>query len=164
MCGDNSGRGLNGETHVSMIDLPVELMGFLETVRMLLAGQMGIARQDGFVASDIAEAWYGRSEGLAITAATMDLLLALRHSRRSAFRFSNPTCPVCREYLTRHEILLVRVMLHVAKGKTHSACADALALCEGFDENPLLHEARRVSSLIKGSQVVAPVFGQRVIH
>ncbi len=107
----------------------------LEITRTLLDGYAGILRDGHVAASDIAEAWFGSDKGFAITIAIVNLVKALRDSRRSPFRFSNPGCPVCREMATPQKRLLLKIMLHIANGRAAGArrpsrVAKAMTRCQ----------------------------------
>lgn len=151
MCGDDRSRtrrNADGSMHISQLDLPIELVGVLETVRTLLALQIGILKDGAQAPADVAEAWFGRGSGLEITSAVLSLVNALRQSRRSMFRFSNPACKVCREFVTEHEHLLLRIVMAMQSGNLIGARTSAIMLCEGHDENPLLKAVGNVVTLV----------------
>ena len=166
MCGDKStasGRNEYGSIHVSLLDLPTEIVGILETVRIILGNQCGVLKHP-VSAGDVAEAWFGRGLGLDIASHCLSLIRAVRQSRRSNFRFSNPACPVCREYVSGHEEVLLRLLMGQLQGKLAAARACAIMICEGHDETDLIQAAGKLSAALNGVRIGASRAFGPVLH
>lgn len=109
----------------------------LEALRTFLGVQIGILKERAQAPADMAEAWLGLDTGLAVACEIRCLVKAVRHTRRSNFRFSNPPWPVFREFVTEHEQMLIRIIMAGQKMDMVGARTTAIMLSERHDENPL---------------------------
>ena len=146
-------QGQNQHNHASMgeeylkirdMNLPHELCGVLEIIRVICAEYSSATPENLRVATDVADAWFGPTLGKAIFKLTSQLLRVLRQNRQSPFKFSNPACPVCRDYMTPHEQLLMKMVHSLMSGDVAKARTAAIILCEGNDEFDLIEAAKNL--------------------
>jgi hypothetical protein len=88
-------------------------------------------------------AW-GPSRGPALCHTLLNVMNAMRSTRRPDFRFSNPACPVCREQLTQHERHLIVSIHHARRGERTALNATAAMLCCGTDAEPFIAAVDRI--------------------
>lgn len=93
--------------------------------------------------------------GPAAALAVLDVVGALRGTRRSAFRFSNPACPCCAERLTEHERQLMAALRAVREDRLDAARAHAMLLLEGGDSALLLGAMAMLVRVGAGGPVAA---------
>jgi hypothetical protein len=158
MCGNErigNDHNSNGSVHIGLLDLPSPICGILETMRTLLGVQIGILNGGAEATTDVAEAWFGLGTGLTVASEVFYLFKALRQARRSTFRFSNPACPVCREFVTEHEQMLIDIIVSLQTQNLVCARTTAIMLCEGHDENPLLDAAADIAETLAHIRVLA---------
>ncbi|MEL6522863.1 MAG: hypothetical protein AAFQ66_17975 [Pseudomonadota bacterium] len=72
----------------------------------------------------------------------LSAIQAKRLSRSSCFRFNNPTCPACSEYITEHERQFMDVLRATRHDRPGSARTHAMLLCEGNDTKMLMERMR----------------------
>ncbi len=63
---------------------------------------------------------------------------ALRCARKSGFRFTNPDCANCAQYLCGDERLLMGCLIACREGRRSVSHANALLMCEGNDTGAFL--------------------------
>lgn len=73
-------------------------------------------------------------------------LAALRESRRSAFRFSDPRCPCCRERLTEPEGRIVALIRASRRRRSADVMTQAMVLCEGVCDRRMVDAAGRIGA------------------
>jgi hypothetical protein len=69
----------------------------------------------------------GRSIGFQV----LDVLKAIRSSRRSVFMYSNPDCPGCQRIVTEHEFRLISALSALRRDQKQYAQMQLMLLCEG---------------------------------
>lgn len=82
-----------------------------------------------------------RFPGTSSAGIAMDILAAvqaMRMSRSSPFRFSNPACPGCSQIIGEHERQFMCVVQAARRGQMGSARTHAMLLCEGNDTEALI--------------------------
>jgi hypothetical protein len=130
---------------ISAMNLPRELCGVLEIIRVICTAYSSATPESLRVANDVAEAWFGPTLGKITFRSTAQLLRTLRQNRQSPFRFSNPACPVCRDYVTPHEQLLMKMVHSVMCSDVAKARSAAIILCEGNDEFDLIETTKNLA-------------------
>jgi len=91
------------------------------------------ARHDWLSGISKALSFFGHDDGPNVAVAVLSTVQTMRRSRVSDFRFSCPDCPVCAQYVTQHEQLLLSAIRAAARGRMEAAKAYANLLCEGND-------------------------------
>lgn len=134
---------------ISAMNLPHELCGVLEIIRVICAEHSSATPESLRVANDVAAAWFGPMLGNIIFRSTAQLLRALRQNRQSPFKFSNPACPVCRDHVTPHEQLLMKMVHSVMRGDVAKARSAAIILCEGNNEFDLIEAAQNLVTVCR---------------
>lgn len=144
-------HGYMGEEYLKISDLklPHELCGVLEIIRVICAEYSSATPDKLRVAGDVADAWFGPTLGKVIFRSTARLLRALRQNRQSPFKFSNPACPVCRNYVTPHEQLLIKMVHSLMCDDVVKARTAAIILSEGNDEFDLIEAAKNLVPLCR---------------
>jgi hypothetical protein len=79
-----------------------------------------------------AHAW-GPVQVPALAFGLLNVLDAMRMTRKPMFRFSNPACPECRLRLSQHERQLMFCIAHARRNRRTALNADATILCCGED-------------------------------
>ncbi|MEM6441000.1 MAG: hypothetical protein AAF763_15045 [Pseudomonadota bacterium] len=120
----------------------LQVMRFCFTTFAQPNSQAWIGAQEWAVASA------GETKGSKLAFRCMRLVQALRMSRRTPFRFSNPTCPQCRAVVTETERRLMLVVGHLQREERSAAYAEAMLLCEGSAAAPLLAAADALGELL----------------
>lgn len=73
------------------------------------------------------------------------MVQAMRFSRKSTFRFSNPYCDCCRVRISTSERHIMETIRALAEGDAVTARTNALVLCEGYETEPFLRAAANLS-------------------
>lgn len=97
---------------------------------------------------DICNARFGQERGPQIAVSLMNLVRHMRLSRKSTFHFTNPFCRKCANRISICERHLFHAIKHIRARNRQAARMEALMLCEGFDPDPMLEEAERLSHLL----------------
>jgi hypothetical protein len=100
-------------------------------------------------ALDLAAEAFGEREGGRAARRVLDLMRALRASRRSTFHFNNPFCAGCSARLTDGERLLAAAVRAARDGDACAARTSAIVLCEGGPTESLLHAAHALADLAR---------------
>lgn len=163
---DETARQKDGSVALVTLNLSYEMIGVLDVMRALFSGWSGHANRQVPPASDVAEVWFGRGTGLDVARLVISLVSAMRSARRSVFRFSNPLCPVCRELVTPHELSLLGVIIHASAGRKADSRADAMVVCEGFDERGVVEAAQSLAVVLKtlSASTISMTVGERGVY
>jgi hypothetical protein len=76
---------------------------------------------------------FGADNGAIVMQRLVFALQAMRSSRRSAFCFNAPECPVCSEIVTEHERHFMAVITNARRAKPGAMLPKLMLLCEGND-------------------------------
>jgi hypothetical protein len=163
---DQTARQKDGSIKLVSLNLSYEMIGILDVMRALFSGWSDHANRQVPPASDVAEVWFGRGTGLGVAEQVISLVSAMRSARRSVFRFSNPMCPVCREFVTPHELALLNVITHASAGRKADSRADAIVVCEGFDERVVVEAAQSLAAALKtlSASTASVTAGERRVY
>ncbi|MCR9135669.1 MAG: hypothetical protein NXI27_06735 [Alphaproteobacteria bacterium] len=99
-------------------------------------------------ALELGSRYFGARNGPLTTFAVLDVIKALRTSRKTCFTFNNPRCGTCRNKLSDCERHLCRTLHFARNGERSRVRTEALILCEGFDTKALLAAVERLASLL----------------
>lgn len=124
----------------------------LDTVRHFLLSYTKNNHPHWETALELCDRHFGENYGPLTFASVLNMIRALRKSRKTCFLFNNPHCAGCRLKLTDCERLLFRTLYFARSGNRSKARMEALILCEGFDTDPLLTAMDRLASLLPNMQ------------
>lgn len=120
----------------------------LDTVRHFLLSYTKQNYPHWETALELCDQHFGENYGPLTSASVLNVIRALRRSRKTCFRFNNPHCAGCRTKLTDCERLFFRALRFARMGNRPKARMEALILCEGFDTSALLEAMERLASLL----------------
>ena len=83
----------------------------------------------------------------AIVQSVLRVVHAIRTSRKSTLRFSNPHCLDCNNIATAAECHFIAILAHVRSGNFSNATTHAMLLCEGNDMTGVLGAVTRLTEL-----------------
>lgn len=89
---------------------------------------------------------FGPSRGPVIVAMILEMVQAMRCSRKSILHFSNPWCACCRDRISGSEKHIMETVRAFDRGDPVTARANALVLCEGHDTGPFLQAAKLLAT------------------
>lgn len=160
---DETARQKDGSVALVTLNLSHEMIGDLDVMRALFSGWSGHANRQVPPASDVAEVRFGRGTGLGVARQVFSLVSAIRSARRSVFCFSNPLCLVCRELVTPQELSLLGVIIHVSAGRKADSRADAMVVCERFDQSDVVEAAQSlaVTLITLSASTISMTVGER---
>ena len=90
----------------------------------------------------------------AIVQSVLRVVHAIRTSRKSMLRFSNPHCLDCNNIVTAAECHFIAILAHVRSGNFSSATTHAMLLCEGNDMTGVLGAVTRLTELTADTRYV----------
>ncbi|NBN63661.1 hypothetical protein [Pannonibacter tanglangensis] len=91
---------------------------------------------------------FGPAVGGEVAVAVMQLMRAIRVTRRTTFRFRDPHCPCCRSRLSEAEAKVITLVRAARKDPARPARVDALILTEGAPTAAVLAEAERLAAVL----------------
>lgn len=121
----------------------------LKIARFFLVAYTKPQTQAWELAFDMGCSGFGNSLGPHVSMEIVNVLRAMRESRKTNFHFNNPACPKCAERVTDCERHLVRTIKAVRSRRVADARMESLILCEGFDTEPLLEAVVRLAALVQ---------------
>lgn len=121
----------------------------LKIARFFLVAYTKPQTQAWELAFDMGCTGFGESLGPHVSMEIVNVLRAMRESRKTTFHFNNPACPKCAERVTDCERHLVRTIKAVRSRRVADARMESLILCEGFDTEPLLEAVVRLVALLQ---------------
>lgn len=95
-----------------------------------------------------ATAAFGPTAGGEIAIAVMQLMRAIRVTRRTTFRFRDPGCSCCRDRLSDVELKVIGLLRAARQDPVRPARIDALILTEGGPTAAVIAEADRLAGLL----------------
>jgi len=137
-----------GDVRLQSLALPPVMETALDVMRCYFSAFAHPPSQGWLGAMEWSAAAIGVRSGPQMAFALLRLVQAMRASRRSAFRFSNPACPGCRGIVTETEARLLSLIDDMRHGRTSSAHANAMLLCEGGEAAAVMNEARAVGEFM----------------
>ena len=90
------------------------------------------------IAFDLSCVDFGECDGPLVAMALVNLLRAMRESRKTTFHFNNPRCPECAGRICDCERHLIGAIKAARNRKIADVRMESLILCEGFDTEPLI--------------------------
>lgn len=93
----------------------------------------GDAHHGWIAAYDTAEELFDPRNGPQVATLAGKVVRAIRHSRRSGFRFNTPCCADCARHLTPEEAQLLSALRALRNHQIHRADQALSSLCEGHD-------------------------------
>lgn len=121
------------QTRVDQAGLDQDEIALLEMMRYLFRTYASPMEQEWMRCVQLAHTYFAGAHEAEILNNVIWVVDAMRCSRQSGFRFSNPNCSNCAQYLCSDERLLVGTLSAVRRGQKSLAHANALLLCEGND-------------------------------
>ncbi|MCG8405205.1 MAG: hypothetical protein MI923_08420 [Phycisphaerales bacterium] len=85
-------------------------------------------------------AMFGTVGGGAVAIAVLNMLSALRKSRRTSFQFTDPFCACCRTSISECEMRLLNIINGKRTGQTQKIHMNSVILCEGFPAEDFLEK------------------------
>ena len=92
---------------------------------------------------------FGPAVGGEVAVAVMQLMRAIRVTRRTTFRFRDPNCACCRTRLSDVEAKVITLVRAARKDPLRPARVDALILTEGGPTAAVLAEADRLAGVLE---------------
>lgn len=121
-----------------------EQVAVLEIMRFFFVAYSDPGRHAWETAFSHARKAFGETRGPVMAAKVLEMVQAMRYSRKSVFRFSNPYCECCRLRISNSERHMLDAVCALRRGDTVGARANALVLCEGFETDGFLDAARNL--------------------
>lgn len=90
------------------------------------------------IAFDLGCLDFGERDGPLVAMALVNLLRAMRESRKTTFHFNNPRCQECAGRICDCERHLMAAIRAARNRKIADVRMESLILCEGFDTEPLI--------------------------
>lgn len=90
----------------------------------------------------------GRARAAEIAVAVLAAVQAMRGTRATGFRFSNPDCPGCSRILSVHERQFIEVLAAIRRGRRGRAQVTALMVCEGNAHDAFLRAMSDLAALM----------------
>ena len=109
---------------------PFEL-AFLQISRYFFASFSDPERRHWSTAFTLAKRAWGPFHGPALATGIVEVLDAMRMTRRETFMFSNPVCPNCSSKISGHERNLMTCVMAARRGNRTKLNAGALMLFNG---------------------------------
>jgi len=135
-----------GTHHLQAFDYSPVQIAILEIMRFYFVAYADPQRNAWEMAFEHGQRVFGTTRGPVMAARVLDVVQAMRFSRKSTFRFSNPYCECCRKRISNSERHILDAICALDRGDTVGAMASALVLCEGFDTEPFLDAAKKLSA------------------
>lgn len=98
----------------------------------------------------------GPRDGAIVAARLLDVIQAIRRSRRSVFLFNATRCPDCSALATEHERRLLRALCAVRRGEGTVARAEIMMLCEGNPAEAVLGALSALGRALDAGAARAP--------
>lgn len=98
---------------------------------------------------------FGTIGGGAVAIAVLNMLCALRKSRRTSFQFTNPFCPCCRNSISECEMRLLNIINGKRMGQTQKTHMNSVILCEGFPAEDFLEKVDKLISIFESFVLMA---------
>ena len=135
------------EAHVTSVGLDRTEFQLLQMARWFFTSYStsGTAWVRAFVE---AEGFFGRTNGPRYAYGLLRVLQVIRRTRRSAFRFNNPSCPDCAVVLTEMERRLFQSLIDLRQGRVGRAQAEIMMLSEGNGFEHILIEIQQLVDLL----------------
>ncbi len=95
-----------------------------------------------------AEAKFGDTLGGIINLRLLKVLLAIRGSRKSVYRFNSTICPTCSGIVTEHERRFIVSLQSLRTQKAGRASSELMMLCEGNDIGPTIDALHELTILL----------------
>ncbi len=99
-------------------------------------------------AFDLSCADFGERDGPAVGLSVVNMLRAMRESRKTMFSFNNPRCPECGRRITDCERHLIASIKAARNRKSADARMEVLILCEGFDTGRVIAAINSLVALL----------------
>lgn len=103
-------------------------------------------------AFEFADSEFGQNTGPQIAKSILDMVNAMRATRRSGFSYCDPHCKECSAFMTREERYLISTVHQFRRGQSITAQMNVMLLCEGGDGIQLIN---RIMYLVQFSNVPA---------
>ncbi len=100
------------------------------------------------IAFDLSCVDFGERDGPHVAMALVNLLRAMRESRKTTFHFNNPRCPQCAGRVCDCERHLIGAIKAARHRKIADVRMESLILCEGFDTEPLIMAINSLVALL----------------
>ncbi|MEM8794609.1 MAG: hypothetical protein AAGE61_03495 [Pseudomonadota bacterium] len=99
---------------------------------------------------------FGHASGPVIAYSIINLLRTLKHARTTVFKFTNPTCPCCREEITDMEMRAIKTIQALRHGDPMAAQTQAMMLCEGVAGQSLIEACTALVVLLPPPETSKP--------
>ncbi len=136
-------------TALSELKLSAEEESVLTLVRNLFLNFADPGSQSWVRAVATTHSQFDASRAWPIFTSTLQMVMAMRNARRSAFVFSNPNCPNCAAFVTDNERQLLTVLRFARRDKTEAMQGHAFLLCEGNDTENYIFAVQNLASLLR---------------
>ncbi|MEM1312914.1 MAG: hypothetical protein AAGI51_00050 [Pseudomonadota bacterium] len=158
MAGNSKCNGVfePGDRKLEDLDLGPQVEALLDVMRFYFTSFAHPNSQAWIGALEWSVAATGPRLGPQVAYQAMRLVQALRGSRTTPFRFSSPNCESCRKIVTETERRLIMLVVHMQRGETSAAHAEAMLLCEGSNAGRLLVEADTLARSLQPEATPVP--------
>lgn len=136
--GENKRHAHHGKTSVLDAGLTIEETRILTTLRLFCTTYANPRHQTWELAFETSQRDFGPIHGPQIGMAVMNVMRALRSTRRTTFRFTNPACDCCSNTLSDHELHMMTLLQAERRGDGIARQTHAVILCEGEDPHMFL--------------------------
>lgn len=104
-----------------------------------------------------------------IAISLLNVLCAMRTTRRAMFHYNSPYCRDCSRKVTMSESNLMRAIHYVRRDQREAAEMETFILCEGRDIQEVMVSINRLAGLLPAAKtpsriIMKPAFQQRVMH
>lgn len=120
----------------------------LDTVRHFLLAYTNLDQPHWETALELGNRHFGANNGPLTSVTVLEVIKALRKSRRTCFKFNNPYCRECCTKLSHCERHFCRTLHFARTGDRAKFQSEALILCEGFDTKAFLAEMESLANLL----------------
>lgn len=141
---------------LSLSDLDKSECAVLDIFRNFLLSYTNNEHPHWELALTLSDNHFGENYGPQAAISVLNVLRAVRMSRKSCFQFNNPNCAGCRMKLTDCERHLLRTLRFARTGNMAKSRMQALILCEGFDVELLLKAIIRLANMLPGMERTIP--------
>lgn len=135
----------DGSILLKSLDFDDFEISVLEIARFYFATFANPASQLWVTALQRAETQFEAPFGATIAHAILIAVENMREARQTGFSFLDPTCPLCSQYISPEERYFLSVLHEVRRHNKSAAKTNAMLICEGGDDQPLIESFARLA-------------------
>ena len=135
-------------TALADLNLTADESSVLDLVRHFFLNFADPGSQNWIRGVALTHAKFADDRAWPIFTATLQMVMAMRNARRSAFLFSNPHCACCASKATDNERQFLSVLRAARTGRMEAVEGHAMLLCEGNDTNEYVMAAQNLATVL----------------